>query len=227
MITCPNCGAENALGRVFCMNCGGKLELSNMNQEDIKDLQGGWFARNRKVIAAVAGGIILLVLLVALWPSKGLLGEEGSNSEAMWMRANLSRIERIREKQYMPLMLTEKRFNGYFANNGANELGFTSVSGEIGDDCFTVKAVKQFVSFRIKGYGFDIGLSILLKYGVADGVASLRYGAIGHIPLPGSLSKLPELILTAMIKGSKEYEAVKLTKRVELSSGQLNLRLEK
>ncbi|OVE73964.1 hypothetical protein BVX94_02165, partial [bacterium B17] len=84
MIVCPNCGAENSLGRVFCMNCGGKLELGNMNKESLDELNGGWMARNWKKVVAVVGGVLLLAIFLGLWPSKAPLGAEGSNAEAMW-----------------------------------------------------------------------------------------------------------------------------------------------
>ncbi|OVE74110.1 hypothetical protein BVX94_01575 [bacterium B17] len=145
----------------------------------------------------------------------------------MWMKSNLNRIERMRAGQYMPLKLTEKRFNGYFSRGRAGEMGLASMSGAMGEDYFSIKAVKQFASFRIKGYGFDIGLSLLVKYGVAEGTASLKSGAIGHIPLPGPLAKLSEVIMVSLIKDSKEHNAAKLMKNAELLSGQLTLRLEK
>ena len=42
MITCGSCGSENELGRVFCVQCGGKLDLSAMTSEVVAEIRA-WY----------------------------------------------------------------------------------------------------------------------------------------------------------------------------------------
>ena len=66
MINCTKCGSGNELGRVFCLSCGAKLDLSNLGSEEIVEMdQLPWIKRHYpKIIIAVV--VIIVVCSVSL-----------------------------------------------------------------------------------------------------------------------------------------------------------------
>jgi len=74
MLTCPKCNFENELGRIFCHQCGNKLDL-----DKIKAPTEGAKMRRRAAIGArktfrtvielaIAGGVILAIWLMCVVP---------------------------------------------------------------------------------------------------------------------------------------------------------------
>lgn len=70
MIACPNCGATNPLGKVFCTGCGQKLPASGLVREDMERI--GQIAGRRRVAFKIVNIVVTvwlaISLLLALWP---------------------------------------------------------------------------------------------------------------------------------------------------------------
>ena len=80
MITCPECGADNMIGAIFCRGCGKKLNLDELTPDAFNDPPEPM----AKKVARVVQKIVTLVLLVGVtallaglfWPAKNVLKGE-------------------------------------------------------------------------------------------------------------------------------------------------------
>lgn len=69
-ITCTSCAHENDLGRVFCVECGARLDLSNTSVTAMKEQQRA-SSRIRPVRIVIPAILVLALVLLGLaaWPA--------------------------------------------------------------------------------------------------------------------------------------------------------------
>lgn len=79
MIKCPECGAENLLGAIFCRGCGEKLDIDNLKPDQMQD-KGKKVAK--KTAAVVRNLIVLILLLIVGGLVVGLLIPPGYDKPA-------------------------------------------------------------------------------------------------------------------------------------------------
>jgi hypothetical protein len=122
MLTCEKCGYDNELGRIFCHQCGSKLDLSRIKAPG----QGGPSLRKKKarkklnpvrlavelaVIAAVLAGIWLLLGVPALPPTEYTAQDYVSAERKV---QHLGEI--VRQNRPDSVMLSEREINAYLGN---------------------------------------------------------------------------------------------------------------
>ncbi len=65
MFKCPQCGAKNEPGALFCRSCGKKLDMANLEQQ-LEDQQSGLRGVDWKRIGRIVRRIVGLVLLLSI-----------------------------------------------------------------------------------------------------------------------------------------------------------------
>jgi hypothetical protein len=64
MLTCPNCGYDNELGRIFCHSCGQKLDLSAIKPPNSKEGKKFWKKQKKQFGVGKTIGLALRVLVI-------------------------------------------------------------------------------------------------------------------------------------------------------------------
>ena len=113
-VSCKACGRINPLGRLYCMDCGTKLEITERSVAQARDpsqptrlrVLAGWL---RKVV--LLGLLASLVLM--LIPVEGS-GRVGSRQDASEMARKLNTLyDAVMENQRVQVLLVEQEINAY------------------------------------------------------------------------------------------------------------------
>ena len=109
-IQCAKCGHQNVLGRIFCTNCGQKLDF---DQVDAKPRRQGPGMTPGKIARIAVTFIVIALLVLILKPSK-LLGAPGTLQDAQRMNQKLRAIKAgILDNKGESHEVQEKEINGY------------------------------------------------------------------------------------------------------------------
>ena len=110
-VKCSRCGAANELNRLFCVKCGGKLDLS-------KVITGERSSSARFVSGLFRLSVSLLILATAglmLWPVEPS-GEPGLAADARAMTGTLQFFQQaVQNRAAVDRVVTEAEVNGYLA----------------------------------------------------------------------------------------------------------------
>lgn len=192
-IVCQECDHANELGHVFCVECGGKLDLKNATEriDDAND------AEARLAILKIAWifPVILIVILTALgfWPAKSYYAKAEKKGDGV-------QVERVMERAYKTTRITGVELGFEFKPVDINEwlvgqsgiMGVKSASIKTGEDKFTFRVVNKTAHRTIGGKvnipAFTYSYDVTLK--PDGGEAIVSYGKIGHLPLLGPAAKL-------------------------------------
>lgn len=186
-IQCTTCGFQNDLGRVFCAQCGQKLDLRDTSMEDLDD------RREFDLRKWLRWGLSILVLLglsgvigLALWP----MAPTPVYTEAVGARQVPVKLEAVlRALSYnkaITLDFEEGELNGFLAER-AKVRHVKALTIDLKPGAFDL-----YVSFNwrpITNLAFlakmNLPISMSLTGGFKGGVFNPEKGRIGHLPLPG------------------------------------------
>ena len=186
MLKCPQCGVVNPLGRVFCDNCGGKLDLSNMTRAQVKQTVKGvsvWTLVGRAAAVLLSVAIVLGVL--SLIPSTQPIGAEPFRDGVSKVASPLATMRNLPRGRVVARTFSEADINGYFRYGKARELKFESVSLSIGEGFFVAHIVERLGPWRLGTMEVTPRLSYrlaCLPLGTAIRVSKVK---MGILPLVG------------------------------------------
>lgn len=201
MLTCQKCGYDNELGRIFCHQCGTKLDLSQIKPPG----QGGKKLRRRgttsigKVLSLTfrLGVLILLIGTVALGfmvPALRALNITDKDRQAV--RDKRYRLEQMMlQRKAVETDLNEVELNAYLSTftfekpkeGGGLVMQPTNLQIELGDGAVTLVLVgivklpgniEKKLAFRLRG---------LPALENSEFVFKPVGGAIGALPLPAAV----------------------------------------
>ena len=232
MVVCNKCGNENPLGRVFCVKCGSKLDLSRMTSQHVAEIQKSWsdplVKYWPKVMAAI---VILAVILVALacWPTAGVIGKPGTLVDGHKVENGLSSLKFIRAGDTRNLVFKEEEVNGYFQFCKTKTMNMQSVSVVILEGRCYVRLIQPIQSFSIPlinrtvepVVSYDL---ICQPYG---GALMLETVTVGHLSMFGPLKDLAARRVLAMFERQPEWETLKSVSDIKCEAGQISLQAKK
>jgi hypothetical protein len=109
-IQCGKCGHQNVLGRIFCTNCGQKLDFDQVDAKPRRQMQGMSPAKLMRIVITV---VVIAILIMILKPAKPL-GAPGTLQDAQRMNQKLRTIKAaILDNKGGSHELQEKEINGY------------------------------------------------------------------------------------------------------------------
>lgn len=191
-IECQACGFKNDLGRVFCTQCGKRLELTHTSLADLAERRT--FDWSSLIHRIVFGGVILAVggaVVAACWRqalSPVPSDPSGAKQIAMKVRAVQSGL-RARREIAMPL--TEAEVNGLLAAR-AESRKLQRLTIDFHPGSFTLTAWSRLTPLgQVAGLtNLVVPVSCGLSGRFEGGMVVIQGGRVGHLPLPASLTSL-------------------------------------
>jgi hypothetical protein len=112
-IPCSRCGHQNVLGRIFCTNCGQKLDFEKLDKKRVLSGAGG--GGPGRVIRTVVILLLVAVIVMLLKPAK-LAGAEGGLQEAQRLNQKIRAVKTaILDGKSIAQNVSEAEINGYLA----------------------------------------------------------------------------------------------------------------
>jgi hypothetical protein len=188
MLICPDCGAENAVGRVFCDACGIKLDLTNMAAETVAEMtKVSWVRRYWPWGVVVIVAIILLNVFLLYWPRAEVIGQAGTLVGAARVEAAFGELQQVTsgDKRSAEIEFTEKDINGFFRYGMAEELGMLAVTVEVYDGYLKVRAIRRMWEWKLIGFVWQPMMTydlICVPYG---GQIVVKKVSVGHLRVRG------------------------------------------
>ncbi|MFH1477556.1 MAG: zinc ribbon domain-containing protein [Verrucomicrobiota bacterium] len=241
MIRCPQCGYENALGHIFCIQCRSKLDIRALdgnawNEPESKPGRG----RRRCLVGLVLCAGIFSGIVLALWPMP-LEGRKGTEADARQAHRKILLLE----KGLSPAsqLFNEREINAYLdlllrrvhppRTPGLWTTVPQAVEVDIRPNAIMISTVSVWgpvtVGFlKLGPWRVTSRITVVPERG-SNGLAThhsglrwtIRSGRIGHLPLPGPASAPATAALRPLMGLSfRERALLANVKHLELEEGQ-------
>lgn len=191
-IQCSTCGFQNDLGRVFCAQCGQKLDLRDTSMEDLEERREFNYGKLfRWVISVAVLALVASLLGLALWAVKPMpvyMDAAGSRQVPIKLAAILRALS---YNKPVTLDFQEGELNGFLAER-AKVKHLKAMAIDLKPGTFDLYASFNWspptnLAFLAK---IKIPISMSLKGGFQGGVFIPEKGQVGHLPLLGKSLKL-------------------------------------
>ena len=228
MLNCPNCGTDNPLGRVFCVNCGGKLDLEGMSSEEVAEKQmPSWFSRHWPKLVVLAVILLLIPVGLALWPRTARVGEEGKPRGGRRIVTDMSMIGRLSKGQKTTRKLNEADINGYFEYTVKKKLEDFTVSVDVHEGWCLVRAVRSFGKVDLKAFKWEPKVSYDLKCIPHSGMLIPKGVSIGHQGVFGPFKTMAVKAVHKRLSSLREWKYVSHITDIEMADDTISLSAKK
>ncbi len=191
-IECQNCGFKNDLGRVFCVQCGKRLELTNTALGDLasrREIEWGPVVRGVVTVLVVAA--VAAVVALAFWrqPPPAVQSDPAGVKQLTVKMTALKNA--LRAKQGMPLAVTEGELNG-FLETRAKTRKVERITIDLKPGSFDMAAWHSWAPATnvaaLTNLVFPVSCQISGRF--QGNQLTVTGGRFGHIPLPGPLASV-------------------------------------
>lgn len=200
-IECASCGFLNDLGRVFCSQCGQKLDLRDTSMESLEQRREiDWGGIIRWGVALVMLSVVVTVLGLALWPVKAApvyFEAVGARQVPVKLSAVLRALS---YNKAMTLDFQEGELNGFLAERAkVKRLKFLTIDLKPGS--FNLHASMDWTPVTNLAYlaEIKIPLSMTLKGSFQGGVFFPGTAQVGHLPLPGKSQEIATRFFASLL----------------------------
>ncbi|MFO7871935.1 MAG: zinc ribbon domain-containing protein [Kiritimatiellia bacterium] len=227
MITCPKCGSENPLGRVFCVSCGNKLDLSRMSSQNLAETQKvSWMQKHWRKLVLAAVVLVAGLIGIILWPRMGTLGEEGTAVGKNRVARGIGVIERLRTGQRARLEFSEKDINGMLRHK-AEKMDLEGFSASLSNGACKVRMVKKLFTLPLVKFKWTAHMSYEILCYPWNGELFVAKGWVGHMRLPGPLKGIAEGRIRDVVSRTEEWKKIAGVAEMEISDDKLTVMIEK
>ncbi|MCX6992178.1 MAG: zinc ribbon domain-containing protein [Kiritimatiellaeota bacterium] len=235
MIRCPQCGYENALGHIFCIQCRSKLDIQALDSKawdepESKPRSGrGWRLVWLVLFVGIASGAAL-----ALWPMP-LEGHKGTEADAQQARKKIILLE----KGLSPAsqLFAEREINAYLGLllrnvhapriQGVWTTALQAVEVAIRPNAITISTASVWGpvtvgSLKLGPWNVTSQVTVVPEQGPRGFQWTIRSGWLGHLPLPGPVSAPATATLRPLRAASfRERALLANVTHLELEEGQV------
>ena len=227
-VTCPQCKQRIPFGRLFCTNCGAKLEI-NSDTITSRTSAGEVLTRARRiVIRLVVLAIVLGAVGLFLWPMQ----PTGRTGDASYEKLCQQRMDAVRARVLNGMQFSETfsdiEINAWLASRMA-----ATTSKDVGAG-FRLTAVnvalnKEGAVVATISEAGPVRLSVLISgkpqvsanNGFAFEVTGVR---VGHVPLPSALHDFfADRNLTIFANFREQHDVLNKMRKLETKDGQVVL----
>jgi hypothetical protein len=230
MVLCKKCGNENPLGRVFCVKCGTKLDLTHMTSEHVQEIQKTWADPLVKYWPKAVGAIVVLVLALvglAFWPNSELIGKKGTRADGHKVENAMASFRNLRTGSPTTMVFTEEEINGYFDFFKVKGMSIQSITVSVMDGCVFVRIVKPLQSIPIPKFQISPVMSYELQCMPSGGVLVPVNVKVGHLSMVGPLKTSALRTLYAMFSKEPEWANMKFICDIKCAAGKITIQAKK
>ncbi|MFA5044194.1 MAG: hypothetical protein WC381_05510 [Kiritimatiellia bacterium] len=237
MIRCRQCGYENALGRIFCVQCRSKLDIHALDNKAFDEPEfkprGG---RGRRLVwlalfAGIAAGAAL-----ALWPAP-LEGRKATGADGQRARKKIMLL--ANGSPPASQLFGEREINAYLGlllrnvpspriqDSGKTVLQAVEVA--IHPNAITIAAASVWGpvtvgSLKLGPWNLTSQITVVPERDPRGFQWKIRSGRIGHLPLPGPLSAPATAAMRPLLGASfRERALLAHVTNLELEEGQVTV----
>ncbi len=228
MIICPNCTAQNTLGKVFCVGCGQKLPASSLVREDVERL--GELAVKRRWVVRIASAVLTVWLVICLalacWSQRtpyytgNLTASQARDaSHKMRMLAQVLLQDEVGEAD-----VTADEINAYLRFHVMRRSVGRNVSVRLDSDGVRVRwLVQPLVTAEGKSGGPVVSLDYRLKPSRRTGRLQVVGVRLGRLPLGWPFKGPLRSILQHTYRGRPEWPLAQRISVGKLVPGKMSL----
>lgn len=190
VIRCKKCGHDNPLGRVFCGQCGNKLDLT-MSSEELNELErSSWLWTCGKYVIILVILAIVVAAGLALWPA-GAFATGGKQSDAHKVVNQTRGLRHIMDSGYSgSVYFSEEELNAYLYHWMRKPMAVDSMSVSVRPGVFVLRVVRSFRAIGQGSLGFKPKYSYEVTICPDQSTRKIQRAAIGHLPLVGPVKNL-------------------------------------
>lgn len=224
MITCGSCGGQNELGRVFCVQCGGKLDLSQMTSEVVAEQAKVSFMRKHWPKFAIGVVVIILAIFgLTFWPTNPFEAAQGTSVGGRRVDSQLKAMARLSKGRTVAYVFKEADINGYFQYGKGKEMGLGGVTVKCMPSVLRVHVSDKMFEKTVFGVVLSPGTSYDLYCIGVGGNLVVRKAKKGHLGMvgPGRTSTVKKFYRKILEKGG--FDAFKYATEIKIEEGQVRV----
>ena len=224
MIICTKCGADNQLGRVFCMSCGTKLDLTHVSTEAIaQENKTSWIGMHWPKLVLIP---ILLLLLVSagliFWANTELIGEKGNIAGSRRVESMLIAAVNARSGGSAVYQCKEPDVNAYLENVVSRKSG-AAVYVTFHKGLVTARLVKLLT----KAGPVTIAISCDAKCLPEGGRLVVKQATLGHLKLFGPLMSVANSLYAGALSVDSQLVNLKGVSDIKVEDGVMSFGVKK
>lgn len=232
MLVCSKCGFNNQLGRVFCGQCGSKLELSGITTAAVAEAHRvSWITMHW---GKCLGGVIVIILIIAgfaFWPCTERIGEKGTPGGSTRVEGQLKSIQNVlRPGMTAKYVFKEADINGYFEYRMGQALKDAKVEF-ITVKCLQggmlVRVVKPLLNQTAFGLKFNPTMSYDIGCVPVGGVLIPSKVSQGHLKVVGPVKTSVVKYVYDFLRKQKDWAAMDFVTEIKIDEGQVTVTVTK
>ena len=229
MVICQKCGVKNPLGRVFCMSCGMRLNLTHMTRDTVAKMQKRpWtdYVSARRVVPVLVA-LVLACGGLAVWPRTEVIGKSGASADHADLQNQLVALMGLRTGQSLRATFAEAGLNAYLRNYKTKRLKLESFSVAILPGYVSARVVRVLGPFKLASFEFSPKVSYDIVCRPAGNRLALRKASVGHLRLFGPARTFASGKVLRLLANEKEWALVKDASEITAEEGRLSLLVKK
>ena len=230
-IDCAACGFDNDLGRVFCTQCGQKLDMRRTSISDLQSRRELDFGKTLgRILLRTFAVAIVIVLALAFWPMPRaaiVLDQTGAPQVVLKTRAVKKALVAQRS---VSVEFTETELNGYLAVR-AKARDLRALTVDLKPGVFELQAWMTWhapftnIAWLAKA---GLPLSCGLTGSFEGGKLAVTKGRVGHLPLVGPTAGMAVSLFGSVLNDvAGEKEVVGALTQATINEGKVELRFGK
>lgn len=189
-IECQICGAENDLGRMFCVQCGKKIEFSKTSLDELAERnRTDWAPVIRRIFAAIVFLVIVGFAALAFWPqSPATRQADPAGVQQIPIKTRVMQ-NALRSRKQVKVTFDEAELNG-FLDARAKLRNVRQLSIDLKPGVFTMAVWNDWIpAAEVPGLS-NLVIPVSCEWTAAfdKGALVVKEGRFGHLPLPTPLA---------------------------------------
>jgi hypothetical protein len=224
MITRGSCGSNNDLGRVFCVQCGGKLDLSAMTSEAVAEQVRVSFMRKHWPKFAIGAGVLILAIFgMTFWPTSPVPTAEGTSVGARRVEAQLKAMAALAKGRTVAYEFKEADINAYFQYGSGKDMNLGKVSVKCMPEYMIVHVTTKMFEQKLFGMVLAPGTSYDLYCSGVGGNLIVRKAKKGHLGLIGPARTGAVRKFYSKIAAKNGFDAFKYATEIKIEEGRVRV----
>ena len=224
MITCGGCGGENELGRVFCMQCGGKLDLSAMTSDAVAEqVEVGFFRKHWPKFAIGVAVIIALIYGLTFWPTGAIDSKAGTSVGGRRVASYMRSMAKLAKGRTVAYEFKEADINGFFQHGKGKDMGLGTVTVKCLPSVLQVHVATSMFKQTIAGVVLEPGTTYDLYCIGVGGNLIVRKVKKGHLGLVGPGKNGAVRKFYKKIAAQNGFDAFKYATDIKIEEGKVRV----